>query len=110
MTPAERAVLDAARALVPEIECAAETTGYEPSAKAGALITAVRALPRPLSEQLAELRPGAVVEHSCGGPELPVLANIPSHGVLICDYEGGISVVEYRYVTRIISNPEADRG
>ncbi len=101
MTPAERAVLDAARAWAAD---------YSLSENVSRLLAAVRALPRPLSEQLAELRPGAVVEHSCGGPELPVLANIPSHGVLICDYEGGISVVEYRYVTRIISNPEADRG
>ena len=114
MTDAERAVIDAARALVPEIECAFATTGYEPSVKAQALIEAVRALPRPLSEQLAELRVGAVVQtgEGVGAYRWPVVVNIPSRAVVIAEdtADGRLFVLPWADIRRIISNPEADRG
>ena len=108
MTPAERAVIDAARAYV------AYYWGPDaPTSAAGAaLYTAVRALPRPLSEQLAELRVGAVVEGK-GEKQARVIANDPEMQELwLRHYCGGFGnfVVSYADITRIISNPEADRG
>lgn len=107
MTPAERAVIDAARAYV-----AYYWGEDEPGSLVGrALHRAVRALPRPLSEQLAELRPGAVVEHS--DRQWLVLANEPTRLEMWLTARAGplaSAVFAYRDITRIISNPEADRG
>lgn len=106
MTPAERAVLDAARAWAAD---------YSLSENVSRLLAAVRALPRPLSEQLAELRVGAVVD--IDGHCVPVLANMPEHMTLVVHDkyralhpDGGLSLELYSRVSRIISNPEADRG
>ena len=107
MTEAERAVIEAARAYV---EGCWRTDKESVFPEVNALIAAVRALPRPLSERLAELRPGVVVETGPDGNCYRVLANIPSHDVLACEYMAGdeahTTLVDYRHVTRIISNPE----
>lgn len=116
MTDAERAVIAAARAYE-RLWTQLQTEGPVVFGLASALdvlLAAVRALPRPLSEQLAELRAGAVVDSGPDGNCYRVLANIPSHDVLACEYMAGDEVhttlVDYRHITRIISNPEADRG
>jgi hypothetical protein len=134
MTPAERAVIDAARAIAPVARSAlnsgkivrhdkAEETRFgwdippveldKLMAATDALEIALRALPRPLSERLAELRPGAVVETGHFGD--------PMHPVVIANDRGAErlwvrlhsefeKIIRYSAVTRIISNPEADRG
>lgn len=104
MTPAERAVIDAARAWAAD---------YSLSENVSRLLAAVRALPRPLSEQLADLRVGAVVEDYNQSP-CKVLANLPDLWLLVvevlavpyCPRE----VRPYNGITRIISNPEASNG
>lgn len=105
MTPAERAVIDAARAYV------AYYWGPDaPTSAAGAaLYAAVRALPRPLSEQLADLRVGAVVEH-LEGYSLSVAGNFPTYQYLAVVDANVLSLVHYYDLARIISSPEADRG
>ena len=104
MTDAERAVLDAARAL--------EQRGGIPAYDA--LLAAVRALPRPLSEQLAELRVGDLVEtgEGVGAYRWPVVVNIPSRAVAIAEdtADGRLFVLLWGDIRRIISNPEASNG
>ena len=129
MTPAERAVIDAARALEPVVEQmirAAWKSGerymvelgpFETfEAAADAFVTAVRALPRPLSEQLAELRPGAEVDAMAGGEtgvlmRGEIMANRPERQEVW--FQSGAywaGIMPYRDIRRVISNPEADRG
>ena len=110
MTPEERAVIDAARAYV-AYYWGDDAPG---SAEAAALYRAVRALPRPLSERLAELRPGDVVEvgrqHLYRGKPLTVLGNRPEGRALWLNADGpGGALFEYEEITRIISNPEPGR-
>jgi len=114
MTPSERAVIDAARAWAAGRERSLVPDGDMLDPCEITLYRAVRALPRPLSEQLAELRVGAVVEHTSGAlmqivgnhrPSKTVLASWPgSEGQ---EYSAAVS---YNDIRRIISNPEADRG
>ena len=104
MTDAERAVTDAARAL--------EKSGGIPAFDA--LIAAVRALPRPLSEQLAELRAGDVVTsgHS-ETPRLVVANDVEAQKLWLRDAHRADQQPEprmYRDIRRIISNPEASNG
>ena len=105
MTPAERAVIDAARAWAAD---------YTLSENVSRLLAAVRALPRPLSEQLAELRVGDLVEtgEGVGAYRWPVVVNIPSRAVAIAEdtADGRLFVLLWGDIRRIISNPEADRG
>ena len=117
MTPSERAVIDAARAWADEREQSLLPDGDLLDPCEITLYRAVRALPRPLSEQLAELRVGAVVETD----ELRwrVFVNCPGHEVLLCRpfsdsktlrEAGKVDVVPYACIRRIISNPEASNG
>ncbi len=123
MTDAERTVIDAARALVPVMDrllqglhtdeyyrrCAMPDDLGAIEAAAPAFLAAVRALPRPLSEQIAELRVGAVVELPSAGV-VTVLANIPKFETLVYERQSDWWATGYEHITRIISNPEADRG
>ncbi len=112
MTDAERAVIDAARAYV-AYYWGDDSPG---SVAAAELYRAVRALPRPLSEQLAELRVGAVVEANMCGEHgrLYVLANLPERNACCVERIDASGeppfVISYRHIARIIFNPEADRG
>lgn len=113
MTPAERAVIDAARAYV-AYYWGDDSPG---SVAAAELYAAVRALPRPLSEQLAELRVGAVVEVADGQEATVLCVHEPSQTLFLqwCfgRPEGRFSATGtfyFRDIRRIISNPEADRG
>ena len=108
MTPAERAVIDAARAWAAD---------YTLSENVSRLLAAVRALPRPLSEQLAELRVGAVVEVGDGQEATVLCVHEPSQ-TLFLQWRFGrpesrlsaTGTFYFRDIRRIISNPEADRG
>ena len=107
MTDAERAVLDAARAL--------EQRGGIPAYDA--LLAAVRALPRPLSEQLAELRVGVVVEVADGQEATVLCVHEPSQTLFLQWCFGrpesrlsATGTFYFRDITRIISNPEASNG
>lgn len=109
MTRAERAVIDAARALAAKLE---SRPVWE--AEDAALVRAVRALPRPLSEQLAELRPGAVVWDD-DGVELCVLDVDHERGEYVwkckrLDGETAAGVAPLSDIRRVISNPEAPDG
>lgn len=111
MTPEERAVIDAARAYV-AYYWGDDAPG---SAEAAALYRAVRALPRPLSERLAELRPGAVVEMQGDNDATEVLCVDRPSGTFFGTwdtYDGERLTASFNLsgITRIISNPEADRG
>ena len=122
MTPEERAVIEAARALEPVLgELSAcsyvdehgvvrSYSGSPAKLKAAvpAFLAAVRALPRPLAERLAELRPGAVVELPSAGV-VAVLANIPKFEVLFYERQSDWWSAGYEHITRIISNPEPGR-
>ena len=107
MTDAERAVLDAARAL--------EQRGGIPAYDA--LLAAVRALPRPLSEQLAELRVGVVVEVADGQEATVLCVHEPSQTLFLQWCFGrpesrfsATGTFYFRDIRRIISNPEASNG
>lgn len=109
MTPAERAVIDAARAYV------AYYWGADapPTSAAGAaLYAAVRALPRPLSEQLAELRVGDSVEtgEGVGRYRWPVVMNLPKYSAVCVEEDGYPRIIPHDAITRIISNPEVANG
>lgn len=130
MTPAERAVIDAARALEPVLGevlgCAyVDETGVMRSYSGSpsklrevvpAFLAAVRALPRPLSEQLAELRPGAEVDAMAGGEtgvlmRGEIMANRPERQEVW--FQSGAywaGIMPYRDIRRVISNPEASDG
>lgn len=129
MTPAERAVIDAARALEPVLQrvvsgitpddfgnyIAADDDLRELDEAAPAFLAAVRALPRPLSEQLAELRVGAVVE--AGEKHWLVKANDPELMELwLRSLHETINgqpynwTAEYNEIEAVVSNPEAARG
>lgn len=111
MTPAERAVLDAARAYV---AAWADSARHYHGPEAERLNAAVRALPRPLSEQLAELRPGAVVEDE-DGDEVTVLCIDRESGTYFWKIGGGDDQAItgcglIQSIARIISNPEESNG
>ena len=114
MTPAERAVIDAARAWAAGRERSLVPDGDLLDPCEITLYRAVRALPRPLSEQLAELRVGDLVEtgEGVGAYRWPVVVNIPSRAVAIAEdtADGRLFVLLWGDIRRIISNPEADRG
>jgi hypothetical protein len=114
VTPAERAVIDAAKKWAWFwMKAHDEDEPYPSELHQDArdeLFAAVRALPRPLSEQLAELQPGAVVDGRLHG-KVTVICNSPDTRELwvrlasthtrLCGYDD---------ITRIISNPEPSNG
>ena len=131
MTPSERAVIDAARALVPDLHALVDemvTDDYgnrvvndavlrRLEKVAPAFVAAVRALPRPLSEQLAELRVGVVVEVADGQEATVLCVHEPSQTLFLQWCFGrpesrfsATGTFYFRDIRRIISNPEASNG
>ncbi len=103
MTPAERAVIDAARAWAAD---------YSLSENVSRLLAAVRALPRPLSEQPAELRVGDVLGMPDDPTEYGVLCNHPPTRTVFVVWNGGecCAAFDHSVFDRIISRGENIRG
>ena len=107
MTPEEARVIEAARAVVQAYSGPLQDATGRPYRD---LCDAVAALPASLAERLPKLGPGAEVLFGAGirAGRTVVLANIPSHRVLVGEWGKSVCIVQYDTVTSIVfETPDA---
>lgn len=104
MTPEEARVVEAARLFI------RTATAQHPDTHEAydALASAVAALPVSLAERLPGLRPGAAVRFGSDMEtgQTVVLANLPSHRVLVGEWGKSVCIVQYDAVTSIVSEDD----